>query len=61
METLAELLEEQIKDLYSAENQLTKALSKMAKAASTPELKDQQVGLAAQPRIGEGTETDFLV
>lgn len=29
---------EQLKDLYSAENQLTKALPKMAKAASSPDL-----------------------
>ena len=39
METLTELLEEQLKDLYSAENQLLKALPKMAKKAFTPELK----------------------
>lgn len=30
---------EELRDLYSAENQLVKALPKMAKAASTPELK----------------------
>jgi len=40
METLTELLEEQVKDLYNAEGQLTKALPKMAKAATTGELKD---------------------
>jgi ferritin-like metal-binding protein YciE len=34
------LLEDQLKDLYSAESQLLKALPKMAKAASTPELKE---------------------
>src|SRR5688500_3985350 len=39
MESLTELLEEQLKDLYSAENQLLKALPKMAKKASTEELK----------------------
>lgn len=39
MQTLFELLEDQIKDLYSAESQLVKALPKMAKAAQTPELK----------------------
>ena len=39
METLNELFEEQIKDLYSAENQLLKALPKMAKKASSPMLK----------------------
>lgn len=40
MDTLTDLFEEQIKDLYSAEKQLLKALPKMAKAASTPELKE---------------------
>jgi ferritin-like metal-binding protein YciE len=38
METLDKLLEDQLKDLYSAENQLVKALPKMAKAASSPKL-----------------------
>jgi ferritin-like metal-binding protein YciE len=33
-----ELLIEELKDLFSAENQLVKALPKMAKAASSPEL-----------------------
>jgi ferritin-like metal-binding protein YciE len=40
LDTLNALLEEQIKDLYNAENQLVKALPKMAKAASSPELKE---------------------
>lgn len=39
MDTLNELFEDQIKDLYSAENQLLKALPKMAKKAKTPGLK----------------------
>lgn len=38
METLQELFEEQIKDLYSAENQLLKAMPKMAKKASSEKL-----------------------
>ena len=38
-ENLRELLVEELKDLYSAENQLTKALPKVAKNASDPELK----------------------
>lgn len=38
--TLQDLLIDQLKDIYSAENQLVKALPKMAKAASTEELKD---------------------
>lgn len=39
METLNELFEEQIKDLYSAETMLLKALPKMAKKATSEELK----------------------
>ena len=39
METINDLYEEQIKDLYSAEKQLAKALPKMAKKASSPTLK----------------------
>jgi len=39
LDTLTALLEEQIKDLYNAENQLVKALPKMAKAATDPALK----------------------
>jgi len=35
-----DLLVEELKDLYSAENQLLKALPKMAKAAESEELKD---------------------
>ncbi|MFD2256121.1 ferritin-like domain-containing protein [Luteolibacter algae] len=37
---LKKLLEHDIKDLYSAETQLVKALPKMAKAATNPELKE---------------------
>jgi ferritin-like metal-binding protein YciE len=36
---LEELLVDELKDIYSAENQIIKALPKMAKAASSPELK----------------------
>jgi len=37
--TLRDLFLDQLQDMYSAENQLTKALPKMAKAANNPELK----------------------
>jgi ferritin-like metal-binding protein YciE len=37
--TFEDLLVDEIKDLYDAEHQLTKALPKMAKAATSPELK----------------------
>ena len=37
--SLQEVLVDQLKDLYSAETQITKALPKMAKAASAPDLK----------------------
>jgi ferritin-like metal-binding protein YciE len=39
LKTLQDLLVDQLKDLYSAENQLVKALPKMAKAASNPDLR----------------------
>lgn len=39
LNTLRDVYEDQIKDLYNAESQLVRALPKMAKAASTPELK----------------------
>ena len=38
MESLQDLLVDQLKDLYNAENQLIKALPKMAKAATNPQL-----------------------
>ena len=38
-ENLRELLVEELKDLYSAENQLTKALPKVAKNVTDPQLK----------------------
>lgn len=40
LDTLKSLLEDQVKDLYSAENQLIKALPKMAKKATSPQLKE---------------------
>ena len=39
LETLRDLLVEQLQDLYDAEKKLTKALPKMEKAATSPELK----------------------
>lgn len=38
LKSLHDLYVEELKDLYNAENQLLKALPKMAKAASSPEL-----------------------
>ena len=40
LNTLEQLYISELRDLYSAENQLLKALPKMAKGASYPELKD---------------------
>ena len=40
LDTLEQLYISELRDLYSAENQLLKALPKMAKGASSPELKD---------------------
>ena len=39
LETLRDLFVEQLQDLYSAETQIVAALPKMAKAASSPQLK----------------------
>ena len=39
MKTLQDLFVDTLKDTYDAEHQITKALPKMVKAASTPELK----------------------
>lgn len=40
MKNLEDFLMDELKDLYSAEKQLTKALPKMVKAATSPELKE---------------------
>jgi ferritin-like metal-binding protein YciE len=39
LESLSQLMEDELKDLFSAENQLLKALPKMAKRATSPALK----------------------
>jgi ferritin-like metal-binding protein YciE len=39
VETIEELFIDELKDLYSAEKQITRSLPKMAKAATSPELK----------------------
>ena len=39
LDTLRALYIDELKDLYSAENQITKALPKLAKAATNPKLK----------------------
>lgn len=51
MQNLQDLFIHELKDLYSAENQLVKALPEMAKAASSPELKD-----AFQTHLGQTKE-----
>jgi len=48
--TLHSLLIDELKDLYFAENQLIKALPKMAKAATNPDLKVSFTGHLAQTR-----------
>jgi ferritin-like metal-binding protein YciE len=40
VETMQELLIDELKDLYSAEKQIVRALPKLAKAVSSPELKE---------------------
>ena len=48
MESLTELLQDQLKDLYNAEKQLTKALPKMKKAATTEQLQEAIEGHRVQ-------------
>jgi ferritin-like metal-binding protein YciE len=40
MDSLSDLLQDELKDIYDAEKQLTKALPKLAKKASNEELRD---------------------
>ncbi len=49
--TIAKLLEDQLKDLYSAEGQLVKALPKMAKKASSPALREAITNHLAETKI----------
>ena len=53
---LQELLVDELKDLYSAENQIIKALPRMVKAASAPELKR-----AFEKHLGETLVRDFVL
>ena len=50
MESLQDLFVDQLKDLYNAEGQLVKALPKMAKAASNPQLQAAFTEHLAQTR-----------
>ena len=64
MDSLSDLLEDELKDLYSAENQLVKALPKMAKKASssalksafTEHLKQTEGHVARLEKIGKSLE-----
>ena len=68
LKTLKDLYVMELKDLYNAEKQIVKALPKMAKAATSPELKagvpgtpgaDQGAGRAAEHDLrGAGREAD---
>jgi ferritin-like metal-binding protein YciE len=51
MESLKDLMIDELKDLYSAENQILKALPKMIKRATSPELKN---GFAKHLKETEG-------
>ena len=50
-DSLQELLQEELKDIYDAEKQLTKALPKLIKKASAPELKE-----ALEEHLGQTEE-----
>ena len=49
MESLSDLMEDELKDLYSAETQLLKALPKLAKKASSRQLKEAFTGHLKEP------------
>jgi ferritin-like metal-binding protein YciE len=51
LHTLHDLLISELKDLYSAENQLLKALPKMAKAATEKKLKDAFLGHVTETEV----------
>jgi ferritin-like metal-binding protein YciE len=51
LDTLQKLYTEELRDLYNAENQLLKALPKMAKAASSEELKDAFENTWNRPKV----------
>ena len=55
METLQDLYVEQLRDMYSAETQLVKALPKMAKAASHEQLTERVRNPSAGDRNPGGT------
>ena len=60
LKTLHDLYVDQLKDLFSAENQLLKALPKMAKAATSPELSAAFTEHLAETKIQiERLETIF--
>jgi ferritin-like metal-binding protein YciE len=60
LDSLRKLYIEELRDLYSAENQLLKALPKMAKAASAPKLQDAfQVHLKETSNQVKRLETIF--
>ena len=48
MNTLDDLFLDELKDIYDSEKRIVKALPKMAKSASTEELRE------AGPRVGHG-------
>lgn len=51
IETLRELLIDELQDLYSAEQQITKALPKLAKTAHDPNLKKPSSITSKKPEI----------
>jgi ferritin-like metal-binding protein YciE len=61
VETMQELLIDELKDLYSAEKQIVRALPRLAKAASSPELQqallshleETKVQVSRLEKIGE--------
>src|SRR5580704_11256957 len=54
VETMQELLIDELKDLYSAEKQIVRALPKIAKAASSTELQEALLGHLEETKVQVG-------
>jgi ferritin-like metal-binding protein YciE len=51
VETMQELLIDELKDLYSAEKQIVRALPRLARAASSPDLQQALLGHLEETRV----------
>ena len=59
LNSFEELYVDQLRDLYAAENQLVKALAKMAEASASEELRQDFEALATNPQSCSTLRTNF--